>query len=60
MVWMMYRDEYYNPDTEDRGIVEVIVEKNRHGSPGTAYLRFHGPTTSFRDDLRLQYERSMR
>lgn len=60
MVWMMYRDEYYNPETEDRGIVEVIVEKNRHGEPGTAYLRFHGPTTSFRDDLRLQYERSMR
>jgi len=59
MVWMLYRDEYYNPETEDQGIVEVIVEKNRHGRPGTVYLRFDGPTTSFADDPRTNYERGM-
>lgn len=31
IVLMLYRDEYYNPDTVDRGITEIIVRKNRHG-----------------------------
>lgn len=31
----MYRDEIYNPDTVDRGIIELIVRKNRFADPGT-------------------------
>lgn len=31
-----YRDEVYNEDTPDKGIAEIIVAKNRDGSPGTA------------------------
>ena len=32
MILFVYRDEYYNPSSEDAGIAEVIVGKNRHGS----------------------------
>ena len=31
IVMFLYRDEYYNPDTESKNIGEVIVSKNRHG-----------------------------
>jgi replicative DNA helicase len=34
-VVFIYRDEHYNPQTEDRGIAELIISKNRHGPPGT-------------------------
>ena len=43
----VYRDEYYNPDTKDQGIAEVIVGKNRGGEVGTAKLTFVGAHTSF-------------
>ena len=34
IVMFLYRDEYYNPDTEKKNIGEVIVAKNRHGETG--------------------------
>ena len=43
----VYRDEYYNPDTKEPGIAEVIVGKNRAGSVGTAKMAFVGAHTSF-------------
>ena len=30
-----YRDEYYNAETEEKGIMEMIIGKNRNGAPGT-------------------------
>ena len=39
-VILVYRDEYYNPDTPDREILELIVGKARHGSTGTAKFLF--------------------
>jgi replicative DNA helicase len=39
-VLTLYNDAYYNPDTPDRGIIEVSVVKNRFGSTGTAKLLF--------------------
>jgi replicative DNA helicase len=33
-VMMMYRDEYYNKDTTSAGIIELNIEKNRHGPTG--------------------------
>lgn len=39
-VLMLYRDEYYRPETEDRGIAEVIVAKQRDGATGTVRLAF--------------------
>ena len=35
LVLMIYRDEYYNPETEDRGITEIIVTKHRNGPVGS-------------------------
>ena len=34
LVLMIYRDDYYNPNSEDKGIAEVNVAKNRHGPTG--------------------------
>lgn len=40
VVLMLYREEYYNPDTPARGLCEVIVRKQRNGPVGTVYLHF--------------------
>ncbi len=34
MVMFLYRDEYYNPDSDDKGIAEVIIGKHRNGPTG--------------------------
>jgi replicative DNA helicase len=49
LVLMIYRDEYYNPDTADRGITEVIVAKHRNGPVGTVKLLFEPQFTRFRN-----------
>lgn len=46
-IFMLYRDEYYDPDTPDVGIAEVIVTKNRNGPTGTTKLLFEKETTRF-------------
>ena len=40
IVAMLYRDEYYDPDTEDKGIAEIIVTKHKNGPVGTVKLLF--------------------
>ena len=47
LVLFLYRDEYYNDDTEDKGVAEVIVAKNRHGATDTVKLAFDGQHTRF-------------
>ncbi|MEZ4466880.1 MAG: replicative DNA helicase [bacterium] len=47
IIMFVYRDEYYNEDSEDRGIAEVIIGKNRSGSTGTAKLKFFKQWTRF-------------
>jgi replicative DNA helicase len=49
VVMMLYRDEYYNPDTPDRGIAEVIITKHRNGPVGTIKLLFEPQFTLFRN-----------
>jgi replicative DNA helicase len=49
IVMMIYRDEYYNPETPDRGITEVIVTKHRNGPVGTVKLLFEPQYTRFRN-----------
>jgi replicative DNA helicase len=49
IVIMLYRDEYYNPDTPDRGISEVIITKHRNGPTGTVKLLFDPQFTRFRN-----------
>ena len=48
-VMFLYRDEYYNPNTEDKGLAECIVSKNRHGETGTVKLQWFGPYQTFTD-----------
>jgi len=49
LVMMIYRDEYYNPETPDRGITEVIITKHRNGPVGTCKLLFEPQFTRFRN-----------
>jgi replicative DNA helicase len=54
IIMMIYRDEYYNPEsTKEPGVAEVIVGKNRGGEIGTAKMAFVGAYTSFEN---LAYE----
>jgi replicative DNA helicase len=39
-VLLAYRDEYYQPDPQNEGILELILAKARHGSTGTATVFF--------------------
>lgn len=38
MVFLLYRDEYYRPETTEKGILEVILAKIRDGKPGVVKL----------------------
>lgn len=59
IVMFLYRDDYYNPDTEKKNIAEVIIAKHRNGSTGTVELRWFGEYTKFanlkRDEHSKQY-----
>ena len=48
-VMFLYRDEYYNENTEEKGIAECIVAKNRHGETGTVKLQWIGQYQIFSD-----------
>lgn len=46
-ILMLYRDEVYNPDSPDKGLAEILIEKNRHGPTGFKKVRFEAETMSF-------------
>ena len=48
-VLFLYRDEYYNENTEEKGVAECIVAKNRHGEVGTVKLQWVGQYQTFAD-----------
>lgn len=47
MVMFLYRDDYYNKETEDKNLAECIVAKNRSGETGTFKLGWRGEYTKF-------------
>jgi replicative DNA helicase len=47
LVVFLYRDEYYNPDTEKKNIAEAIIAKQRNGPTGTVELVWLGQYTKF-------------
>lgn len=47
IVLFLYRDEYYNQDTKDKNIAELIVAKHRNGPTGTIRLYFDSAYTKF-------------
>ena len=49
IVMFLYRDDYYNKDSEDKGLTEVIIAKHRGGSTGKVKLLWMGNYTRFED-----------
>lgn len=47
IVMFLYRDDYYNPETDKKNVAEVIVAKNRGGSTGTTELLWLNQYTKF-------------
>ncbi len=47
IVMFLYRDDYYNPETEKKNVAEVIIAKHRAGSTGTVELAWLGQFTKF-------------
>ena len=47
LVAFLYRDEYYNPDTEKKNIAELIIAKQRNGPTGTIELLWANTCTKF-------------
>jgi replicative DNA helicase len=52
VVMFVYRDEVYNPESEQRGLAEIIIAKHRNGPTGHTRLAFHGPRASFENMAR--------
>jgi replicative DNA helicase len=52
IVLFIYRDEYYNPESDQRGLAEIIVAKHRNGPVGTTKLVFHADYTTFENAAR--------
>jgi len=53
VIIFLYRDEVYHKDTNDKGIVEVLVRNQRNGPTGELKLSFMGPYTRF-ENLALE------
>ncbi|MDQ3398223.1 MAG: replicative DNA helicase, partial [Deinococcota bacterium] len=49
LVMFIYRDEYYDPQSEKQGIAEIIIGKQRNGPVGTVELQFHNAHVRFND-----------
>ncbi len=55
IVLFLYRESYYEDDTENPNVAECIVAKNRHGETGTVMLEWRPEFTTFRN-LAYQYD----
>lgn len=47
MIVFLYRDEYYHPESGEKGVAEVIIGKHRHGPTGMVKLAFEGRYVRF-------------
>lgn len=47
IVMFVYRDEVYHPNTQDKGIAEILIRKNRDGEIGTVPTVFQGDRSRF-------------
>lgn len=56
LIMFIYRDQVYNPESDDRGVAEIIIGKQRNGPIGKVRLAFQGEYSRF-DNLAEQYVR---
>lgn len=49
VIMMMYRDEYYNPGSPEKGMAEIIIAKQRMGETGVVPVMFQGEFSRFRN-----------
>lgn len=49
VVMFIYRDEVYNPETEEKGIADILIRKHRNGPTGERQLYFHDRYAKFAD-----------
>lgn len=49
LVMFLYRDDYYNKDSEQKNVTEIIIAKHRHGETGTIPLTWMGQYQLFKD-----------
>ncbi|WP_312651999.1 replicative DNA helicase [Aminipila sp.] len=54
IVIFLYRDDYYNPETDKPGVCEVIIAKQRSGPTGTVELTWLGKYTRFVDKSNIR------
>lgn len=57
VIMFIYRDEYYNEDSPDKGLAEIIIGKQRNGPIGKIKLSFQGQYTKFNDLSHVDYDR---
>ena len=55
LITFLYRDEYYNPDSKDKGKMEIIVSKQRNGPTGVVYAAYDGRYTAVENLSRGYY-----
>lgn len=55
LILFIYRDQVYNPDSEDKGTAEIIIAKQRNGPIGKIRLTFLGENTRFENFVSAQY-----
>jgi replicative DNA helicase len=55
VIMFIYRDEYYNDESPDKGIAEIIIGKQRNGPIGKVKLSFQGQFTKFNDLAHVDY-----
>lgn len=53
VILLLYRDEYYNKDTNEKGIMEIICTKHRNGATGTVKVLFDGAYCRIRNMRQL-------
>jgi len=57
IVMFLYRDDYYNEDSDKKNISEIIIAKHRNGSTGTVELKWFGEYTKFANIERYREKR---
>ncbi len=53
IVLFIYRDDYYNDESENKNVAEILIAKNRHGATGSINLQWIGQYTTFSSQDRV-------